>query len=241
MIYILNFKTYLKSLREHFSLITKLKKIKTRHELWLALNPYFYLSLYRKIKSSKIKVGLQNLGFVSSKPQTGEIISDFEGINSVYFVLLGHSERYRTGEDLEVIRKKIETLQNLNFKLVIFFSENSYNPKEKFSSLKNRLAKNLNFLLEPLTKNNYSKIYLVYEPWWAISTEGGKIPSSQFLKDFLKWYKQNYSFPILYGGSYNFELAKVYFYLKFDGYVLGKASTDAKEVKKILSLEVRFE
>ncbi|MER3406844.1 MAG: hypothetical protein C4278_00205, partial [Patescibacteria group bacterium] len=72
MIYILNFKTYFKKEKNYLKLINSLKKIKTNNEIWLALNPYFFFSLIKKIKG--FKIGIQNLGFDFEKPQTGEII-----------------------------------------------------------------------------------------------------------------------------------------------------------------------
>ena len=233
MIYVLNFKTYFKKVKDYLSLVKKLRKIKSKNKIWLALNPYFYLTLRKKIKG--FSVGLQNLGFISEKPQTGEVIYEFELINKAHFVLLGHSERYRVGENLEVIEKKVNLLQNKKINLVIFFSENSYEPKENFEEVKKETEKNLNFLLQNVKKENYKKIYLCYEPWWAISTEGGKLPSKEFLNNFLKWYKENYSFPIFYGGSYNSKIKKIYSEINFDGFVLGKASTSFKELKNLLS------
>lgn len=232
MIYVLNFKTYLKTTKEYLNLIRKLEKIKTKHQVWLALNPYFYLALRKKIK--KFEVGLQNLGPISEKPQTGETIYDFELINQANFVLLGHSERYRLGENNELIKKKIESLQDKNLKLLIFFSENSYQPKKFFSQVKKQTEKNLKEYLKMIKKENYQKIYFVYEPWWAISTEKGKTPNKEFLEEFLNWYRKICSFPIFYGGSYNSELAQNYQDLKFDGCVLGKASTNINELTKLL-------
>lgn len=237
MILVLNFKTYFKNKNNYLNLVEKLKKIK-KANFWLALNPYFYLSLAPKLKK-KFKVGLQNLGPISEKPQTGETVYDFELVNLADFVLIGHSERYRLGENKEIIKQKIKTLQDKNLKLLIFFSENSYQPKTKFSQVKKETQKNLEDFLSVIKKENYKKIYFVYEPWWAISTESGKIPSREFLEEFLNWYHNflifnfKFSIPILYGGSYNSKLAKIYHNLPFVGYVLGKASTDIKELHKL--------
>ena len=237
MILVLNFKTYLKKTKDYLELAKKLKKIKGA-EFWLALNPYFYLKLAPKLKNH-FKIGLQNLAPISEKPQTGETIFDFEGINLADFVLLGHSERYRLGENKEIIKQKIKTLQEKNIKLLIFFSENSYQPKDKFSQVKKATEKNLKDYLSVINKENYKKIHFVYEPWWAISSEGGKIPSKEFLEEFLSWYKKflnlesGFSIPILYGGSYSSKLVKIYQGLDFDGYVLGKASTSINELRLI--------
>ena len=238
MIFVLNFKTYLKKEKDYLNLIKKIEKIKG--EFWLAFNPYFYLSLIKKIKRRKFKIGLQNLGPISEKPQTGEIIYDFELINSANFILLGHSERYRLGENKEIIKEKIKTLQDKNLKLLIFFSENSYQPKKRFSQVKKETEKHLKEFLSVVSKKNYKKIIFVYEPWWAISTEGGNFPSQEFLKEFLVWYRKNFNFPIFYGGSYNSNLAKIYQGIEFQGYVLGKASINIEELKTLTGVGDRI-
>lgn len=237
MILVLNFKSYLKNRKNYLELSVKLKKIKEA-EFWLALNPYFFLSLTPELKKN-FKIGLQNLGPISEKPQTGETVYDFELVNLADFVLLGHSERYRLGENQEIVKQKIKTLQDKNLKLLIFFSENSYQPKEKFSQVKKETEKNLKEFLSIIKKENYKKIYFVYEPWWAISSETGKVPSKKFLEEFLNWYKNflnlysKVPMPILYGGSYNSKLVEAYRGLSFDGYVLGKASTSINELRFI--------
>ncbi|GBD34850.1 Triosephosphate isomerase [bacterium HR35] len=235
MILVLNFKTYFQKTKDYLKFINSLKKLKTKNHFWLAFNPYFYLILKRKIKTKKFKIGIQNLSFLSEKPQTGETVYEFELINQADFVLLGHSERYRLGENLEIVKRKIDSLQTKKLKLIIFFSENSYEPKEDFNQVKSLTQENLNFLLKDLRRENFNKVLLCYEPWWAISSEGGKIPSKKFLEDFLNWYKKNYNFPILYGGSYNSKLKEEYQGLNFDGFVLGRASTQIEEIKKIIS------
>lgn len=233
MILVLNFKTYLKTEQDYLALIKKIKKIKTN--FWLAINPYFYYNLVRKLKKTGLIIGLQNLAPLSMKPQTGEVIFDFESINLVDFILIGHSERYRLGENKKIILEKIKTLQDKDLKLLIFFSENSYQPKIKFSQVQKQTEKNLKDFLAIIKKQNYRKIYFVYEPWWAISSEQGKIPEKKFLEDLIDWYRNNLKlkFPILYGGSYNSAIAKKYQDLKFDGYVLGKASVDINELKSL--------
>ncbi|MCS7200895.1 MAG: triose-phosphate isomerase [Patescibacteria group bacterium] len=239
MIYILNFKNYLKREIDYLKIIKKLEKHK--ENFWLAINPYFYLNIAKKLKKPNLKLGLQNISLISTKPQTGEITPDFELIRKAKFVLIGHSERYRMGEDENIIHQKITTLQKTHFDLVIFFSENDYKPKNYFYQARKKIEKNLLTILKLIKESNNHRIYLVYEPWWAISSEMGKIPSLDFLTDFLYWYKKTLGlkFPLLYGGSYNSKIAKEFRSLDFDGYVLGKASTDYSEIKRIISLRVR--
>jgi len=232
MIYVLNFKSYLKNPKEYLTLIKKLEKINAN--FWLAINPYFYLAIYPYINKSKFKIGLQNLGPNIDKPQTGETVYNFYLINKADFILLGHSERFKLGENQKIIINKLRTLQDKRLKFFIFFSENSFKIPKNFSDVKKETEKNLKNYLKFVKAQNYNKILFVYEPWWAISTESGLTPSKKFLEEFLKWYKNKFNFPILYGGSYNFLLKQQYKNLNFDGFVLGKSSTKIKELKKIV-------
>lgn len=232
MILILNYKTYFRKLKEYQKNIASLKTKKI--QIWHAVNPYFYLEL-RKKYSQKI-IGIQNLSLKIEKPLTGEISPDFELITKADFVLLGHSERFKIGEDINLIQKKIALLQNSPFKLVIFFSELSKKPKTKFSQVKNKTEKVLCNYLKSIQEKNLSKVIFVYEPWWAISSEQGKTPSKEFLQEFLCWFKEKYPTKILYGGSFNAKLALQYRGLDFDGFVLGRASTQLNEIKKIIKI-----
>ncbi len=156
MIIVLNFKTYLKRTSDYLKLAGKLKKLK-KNNLWLALNPYFYLSLAKPLKRMGFKIGLQNLAPLSAKPQTGETIFDFELINYADFVLLGHSERYRVGENKKIILEKIKTLQDKNLKLLIFFSENSHQAKTKFSQVQKQTEEKFKKVFSRLSKNQIIK------------------------------------------------------------------------------------
>lgn len=236
-IIILNTKTYLITSQQYLSLINQLKLLSKKVKIWLAINPYFYLQIIKNSEklNKYITFGLQNISFISNKPQTGEVVTDFEKINQAKFILLGHSERYRLGENLKIIKHKIDSLQNIKSNLVIFFSENSYKKQKNFKSIKKTIANNLNFLIKDVAPSNHCKIHLAYEPWWAISTEGHNKAEINFLQSFLEWYKQHYSFPILYGGSYNSQLAIEYKDLNFNGYVVGKVSNKIQEIKKIIS------
>jgi triosephosphate isomerase (TIM) len=229
MIIILNYKTYFTKISPYRKSIKAFDK-----NVWHAVNPYFYLHLKKEFPRKII--GLQNLSFRIDKPLTGEISPEFELVSKANFVLLGHSERFKVGENLEIVKKKIESLQNMPLNLVIFFSELSYRPKEKFNEVKKETEKVLNNYIQTISEENFSKIIFVYEPWWAISTEGGKIPSREFLQEFLDWFRSKYTTRVFYGGSFNSQLALEYKGLDFDGFVLGKASTSIKEIKTIIKI-----
>lgn len=232
MILILNYKTYFRKLSEYQKNLLRLKS--QNIQIWHAINPYFYLNLRKKF--TKAIIGLQNLSLPTTKPLTGEISPSFELIAKADFVLLGHSERFKVGENQALIKEKIKLLQELPLKLVIFFSELSPVPKTKFSQVKKETEKVCQNYLKVIQEKNLPKVIFVYEPWWAISSEKGQTPSKEFLQAFLDWFRPKYPIKILYGGSFNTNLAFRYQGLDFDGFVLGKAATNLSEVKKLIKI-----
>lgn len=232
MILILNYKTYFRKLSEYQKHIQNLESKNV--PVWHAINPYFYLDLRKKFP--KKIIGLQNLSLRSSKPLTGEIVADFELVKKANFVLLGHSERFKVGENQTLVKEKIKLLQDLPFKLVIFFSELSFEPKTKFSQVKRKTEKIFQSYLKTIKEKNLTKVIFVYEPWWAISSEKGQTPNKEFLQAFLDWFRPKYPIKILYGGSFTTNLALTYQGLDFDGFVLGRAATKLSEIKKLAQI-----
>ena len=102
------------------------------------------------------------------------------------------------------------------------------------------IAQKLDFLLTTLKNLPTKDIFISYEPLWAIGS--GKIPTPQELQTittFIREYaqKNNLKATILYGGGVtpatSVPLRGI---ANVDGFLLGKASTDFQELKKVVSL-----
>src|SRR5882724_11637012 len=70
--------------------------------------PFIYIDKLKKIRTSKVKLGVQNAFWGDVGAFTGEISSEMLYGVGVRYVILGHSERRELGETNSDINKKIK-------------------------------------------------------------------------------------------------------------------------------------
>ncbi len=195
-------------------------------------------SFYKKFQNCLIDIGAQNChesddfgshtGFVNSK------MLKSVGAN---YVILGHSENRKKGENDKLINLKIKSAINAKLKVIFCIGETL--SEKKKSKTKSILSKQINVGLNKIKKK--SNIFIAYEPVWSIGT--GKIPKNKDLEKIVQFIKSKFkgkSPKILYGGSVNPQNIN---YLKkinnLDGFLIGGASQNAKKfidiVKKTYS------
>ena len=143
------------------------------------------------------------------------------------YVILGHSENRRKGENDKLINLKIKSALKAKLKIIFCIGETlSENKKGKTMSILSKQIK------QGLNKVKIqSNIFIAYEPVWSIGS--GKIPKNEQLDEIIKFIKDKFKkkLPkILYGGSVNPQNIK---YLKkinsLDGFLIGGASHNAKK------------
>ena len=154
-----------------------------------------------------------------------------------HFVIIGHSENRKKGENDKLINLKIKSALEAKLKVIFCIGESlSDKIKKKTKSI---LSKQIKVGLKGI--KNKSNIFIAYEPIWAIGT--GVVPTSKDLFktiDFIKSKFKDKSPKVLYGGSVS---PKNINYLKvinnIDGFLIGGASQNAKKfidiVKKTYS------
>ena len=169
--------------------------------------PYIYIDKYaKKLASSNIMVGAENLYFEDNGAYTGEISGSMLHNIGCEFVLIGHSERRGIlGETNEMVHKKV--LAALKHKLtpVICVGETL---KEKEEGKTIRVIKHqVKAALKELYANEISGIIIAYEPVWAIGT--GLVPTVADISTVVMIIKStvskifNENVKVLYGGSCN--------------------------------------
>ena len=224
MYFIANWKMFgdLRTLSTLNNVIIFAKKIKKKKCKLIYCPPATLISSLAKIlKDSPIDIGAQNCHESKSYgAYTGNINSKMlKGVGANY-VILGHSENRKSGEDDRLINLKISAAIKSGLKVIFCIGETLNEKKKKIT--KKILTKQIN---EGLNKiNNKKSILIAYEPVWAIGT--GLIPSgtelfetTNFIKNKVKGAK------VLYGGSVN---SKNIITLKknnnIDGFLIGGAS-----------------
>jgi triosephosphate isomerase len=201
--------------------------------------PYTLISSFsKKFKNCQIAIGGQNCHeSVSYGPFTGSVNSHMLKNIGAHFVIIGHSENRKKGENDKLINLKIKSALEAKLKVIFCIGESlSDKIKKKTKSI---LSKQIKVGLKGI--KNKSNIFIAYEPIWAIGT--GVVPTSKDLFktiDFIKSKFKDKSPKVLYGGSVS---PKNINYLKvinnIDGFLIGGASQNAKKfidiVKKTYS------
>ncbi len=188
-------------------------------------------AMSKKLKNTKIEVGSQNCHENENYGAfTGSINSKILKDAGAKYIIIGHSENRQTGENDELINKKIKSALKLNLRVIFCIGEKLVEKKKKITK---RVLKNqINLGLRNIKNKN--KILIAYEPVWSIGT--GLIPKSNelfntvtFIKKILKNNK------VLYGGSVNPKnINQLKQINNIDGFLIGGASQETKKFIDII-------
>ena len=185
----------------------------------------------KKLRNTKIDVGAQNC-------HENEKSGAFTGfINSIMlkdvgakFVIIGHSENRKTGENNKLINLKIKSALKSKLKVIFCIGE-TLNEKRKRNTNK-VLSKQIKLGLKNI--KNKKNILIAYEPIWSIGS--GLIPKSDDLFRTINFIKRKYrNYKVLYGGSVNPKnIRKLKLIENIDGFLIGGASQDSKKFIDII-------
>ena len=190
-----------------------------------------------KLKSTSIEVGAQNCHESHNYgANTGQINSNMIKAVGAKYVILGHSENRKLGENDSLINLKIKSSLKSGLKIIFCIGETLSQKRKKMT--KKILLNQLNKGLYKIKKKE--NILIAYEPVWSIGT--GLVPKSEdlnhvisFIKIFLR-NKMKFKNPkVLYGGSVSPQnislLRKV---LNLDGFLVGGSSQNSKKFIDII-------
>ena len=235
MYFIANWKMFggLNSLNSLHNVIKFLKKFKKNKYAKIIYCPPNTLirPMSKKLKNSNIIVGAQNC-------HENEKYGAFTGfVNSIMlkdvgakYVIIGHSENRKSGENDKLINTKIKSALKANLKIIFCIGETLKEKRKKIT--KKILNKQIKLGLARI--KNKKNIIIAYEPVWSIGT--GLIPKSKDLYDVINFIKKKYKYnKVLYGGSVNpkniHELKSIN---NIDGFLVGGASQDSKKFIDII-------
>ncbi len=175
--------------------------------------PFVYLSVF-KYKF----LGAQDCHWEQSGPYTGEVSPKMLRDLGVKYVIIGHSERRALGETEEIVEKKLKAALKAGLTPIFCVGE--------------KKGENARKVINKQLRGNLKGVIIAYEPVWAIGT--GDFCSPEKAKQIREFIKKKFNNKVLYGGSVNSKIAKDYTKVGFDGLLVGGASLNAKEFKKII-------
>ncbi|MBA3679653.1 MAG: triose-phosphate isomerase [Bacteroidetes bacterium] len=207
--------------------------------------PFTFLNTAAEVLKSETSffVGAQNCSEHAKGAFTGEISAEMLNSIACKFVLVGHSER-RTyfKETNEQLVSKIQHAFKNNLHVIFCFGEvlEERKSEKHFDIVKQQLEN----VLKNFSEKDLDKIYLAYEPVWAIGTGETATPQqAQEMHAYIRKVigqifstKAAENISILYGGSCNAQnAAELFSCADVDGGLIGGASLKADDFCKIIA------
>lgn len=188
------------------------------------------------IPFNSISLGVQDVDYIGGS-RTGSASVDMLVDMKCAFSIVGHSERRELfNEDNELIKKKIE---NLNNKIMILLCIGESKEENKKGITKDILKDQLEVIKNLELDESFT---VAYEPVWAIGSGLTPEPKDineihKYIKDVVQSNSANNLLPrVLYGGSVTDKNAESFFNEEFvDGALVGGASLDGTTFAKIVN------
>lgn len=194
------------------------------------------------VDRSFIKLGAQNMCWEEQGQFTGEISPKMLKELDLDLVMIGHSERRHIfGETNEMINSKVKCALNNDFITLLCIGETLED--RNFHISDQALQVQLRIGLNGIPLDKISKVWVAYEPVWAIGVNG--IPAAaDYVEQRHKAIKEcllelfgdaGKDIPVLYGGSVNpsnsVELIKL---PSVDGLFIGRSAWNAKAFDELI-------
>jgi triosephosphate isomerase (TIM) len=241
-----NWKMY-KSAHEAASFLHELAPlVKESRNAEIVICPTF-VSLSTAITAARgtsIEIGAQDVFWLKEGAYTGEVSAPMLLAIGCQWVIIGHSERRQYfGETDETVFKKTVAALEAGLKPIVCLGEQL--DDRQAGQTEAVLEKQFDGGLSGLTREQFSRVVIAYEPVWAIGT--GRTATPLIAADahaFIRSCAQ-YAFGvdaagdlrILYGGSVKPDNAKdLKSQDEIDGALVGGASLDAKSFAAIINV-----
>ena len=204
--------------------------------------PHLYITEVQKIdQKSSLLVGAQNCHVDVKGAYTGEHAAVQLRDAGVTYVILGHSERRKMGEDNDLIAKKVLAATVAKISPIVCVGEGVRDSQGNFLSF---IETQVTTALATLPKSRLKDVIIAYEPIWAIGTGATATVADveemqMFIKKVLtKAFDRTVarSIKIVYGGSVNADNARELFTGSgVGGFLVGGASLKPVDFGKIVS------
>jgi len=194
--------------------------------------PSLYLLLVRQLADSKIGVAAQNVFDKPNGAFTGELSVEQLRDAHIDWTIIGHSERRVVlKEDDDFVARKTKAAIDGGLSVILCIGE-SLDEREAERTIE-IVTRQLNAVAERISKTQWTKVVIAYEPIWAIGT--GKVATTAQAQEahaaIRKWLAEKVSSEsaentrVIYGGSVSDgnckDLAKQ---PDVDGFLVGGAS-----------------
>lgn len=218
---------------------------KTKKCILAIAAPALYISDISKESKKSILIGSQNINAEKSGAYTGEISAVQAKSVGSRFTIVGHSERRELGETNLDTNKKIRSALRETLSIVLCVGETL---RDSEGAYLDYIKKQIIEALSGVDEREIKKVKIAYEPVWAIGEKATGVATAaecleisilirRTISD-LYSSKVSQNMTILYGGSANSTNFQTFLSGGgVQGFLLGRAGLDPKEIKKFCLLK----
>lgn len=220
------------------NLVKLSKKMSKKIKMTIFPNALAISAVIKNLKISAIGVGAQNVYFEDKGGFTGEVSAAMYKSVGAKYALVGHSERrHLFHETNHEVRMKMEAILSSGLVPVLCVGETIQERENR--KTEETIEIQIRSALHELNWNKNKKLFIAYEPVWAISkgasiNEIGKHCDSieaerihEFIKKTVKQLIKDIEPIVLFGGSVRPNTVKEYLQQpNIDGVLVGAASTN---------------
>lgn len=238
-IIIANWKMYLDA-KAAVALAKKIRTVKSKNIVIVAPSFTDIAPVKTALGKSKIALSAQDMATTDCGAYTGAVCGKDLKALGVKYVILGHSERRKYfGETYEMVNKKIKHALAVGLIPILCVGESAEEKRagKTISIVAAQLKTALQGINIPLRQGyagQVKKMFIAYEPIWAIGTGNPENPEdANKVQTFIK--SKVPSAKILYGGSVDPKnFAEFLAQPNIDGLLVGGASTKWEQFKEII-------
>lgn len=207
-----------------------------------ALGTLSLSALQKPKKAGFISVGAQDVSvFEEGGSKTGEVGAKMLASSGADYIIVGHSERRALGDTGQTIALKIQQALRTHVQIIVCVGEKERDTDAGYLEV---IKAQLKEALIHVSRSEFHKIVIAYEPVWAIGNKDNIAITSYdlhqmvvYIKKFLKenWGETISSMAkVLYGGSVTSENAEdILINGEVDGLLIGRASFEASSFRDI--------
>ena len=196
-------------------------------------------SLSGSYRGKRISFGAQDMHHEDGA-HTGEVSPHLVKDAGCRYVIVGHAERRKKGEDDEYVSKKVGAALDSRLTPIVAVGEIERDRDGRYlDELSSMVLQSLSLVSEKTLK----KIIIAYEPVWAIGAP--LAPDARTIRETIIFIRKTLAtkfpkadalkVPILYGGAVNSSTAgELLEHAGINGFLLGRASVDATEFTDIV-------
>ena len=199
-------------------------------------------AVLKAVEGSNIKVAAQNMHFEEKGAFTGEISPLMLKELDMDYVVIGHSERRQYfNETDETVNKKVLKALEVGIDPILCVGETL--EEREAGNTKDVCKVQVEKALENVSKEDLAKVFIAYEPVWAIGT--GKTATSEDANDVIAYIREVVAnlygelaneVRIQYGGSVKpSNVAEIMNQSDIDGALVGGASLEANDYVELVN------